>query len=138
MADIPRYPIGRHWPERLTTPTGRPLAELTAETIAAGRTGRADVGITPEALRLQAAVARSVGRHRLADNFERGAELVSVPEEVLLSTYELLRPGRAKARKELEQAAAELRVRYGAERVARLVEEAAEVYERRGLFRRRF
>ena len=138
MADAPRYPVGRHHADRLTTPTGKPAALLTAEAFASGRVGDADIGITAEALRLQAAVARSVGRRRLAETFERGAELVTVPEEVLLATYELLRPGRAKERSDLERAAAELRTRFGAERIARLLDEAAEVYERRGLFRRRF
>ncbi len=48
--------------------------------------------------------------------------------------YELLRPGRAKDKAPLLEAARKLRDEYKAERMARFVEEAAEVYERRGLF----
>jgi propanediol dehydratase small subunit len=52
--------------------------------------------------------------------------------------YELLRPGRAQSRDELLAAARELRDQYGAERMAAFVEEAASVYQRRGLFKKRF
>ena len=62
----------------------------------------------------------------------------TVPEALLLRVYELLRPGRAKDREELLAVAAELRAAHGAELNARLVEEAAELYERRGLFRKRY
>ncbi len=132
------YPIGEKRPDLVATPTGRPASDLTARAFVEGRVGRADIGIAAEGLRRQADVARASGRARLADNFERGAELVAVPEDVLIATYELLRPGRAQARAELEAHAAELRAKYGAERIARLIDEAAEVYDRRGLFRRRF
>ncbi|MEX2649054.1 MAG: diol dehydratase small subunit [Alphaproteobacteria bacterium] len=132
------YPIGEKRLDLVATPTGRPVSDLTAPAFAEGRVGRADIGITAEGLRRQAEVARAAGRARLADNFERGAELVAVPDDVLIATYELLRPGRARDRAELEAAAAELRRAYGAERIAWLIEDAAEVYERRGLFRRRF
>jgi propanediol dehydratase small subunit len=132
------YPVAERRPDLVRTPTGSAASDLTAEAFAQGRAGRADIGITPEGLRRQAAVARAHGRDRLALNFERGAELVAVPEGVLMATYELLRPGRATPRAALEAAAARLRATYGAERVAALIEEAAAVYEARGLFRRRF
>jgi len=51
-----------------------------------------------------------------------------------MRVYELLRPGRAKDKAPLLEAAARLRAEFGAERMARFVEEAAAVYERRGLF----
>ena len=138
MAEPPKYPIGTHHPDRVRTPTGRPASELTARAFVEGRAGGEDIGISATALRMQAEVARAAGREPLAGNFERGAELIAVPEDVLLATYELLRPGRARDRAELEQRAALMRGTYGADRIARLIEEAAEVYERRGLFRRRF
>ena len=47
----------------------------------------------------------------------------------------LLRPGRAAAKAEILDVAAMLREHYGAERIAAFMEEAAEVYEQRGLFR---
>ena len=52
--------------------------------------------------------------------------------------YELLRPGRAKSPEELLAAARELRDQHRAEGLAAFVEEAAEVYQRRGLFKKRF
>jgi propanediol dehydratase small subunit len=55
-----------------------------------------------------------------------------------MRAYDLLRPGRARTREELFAMARELREGYGAETVAAFIEEAAEVYERRGLFRFRF
>ncbi len=55
-----------------------------------------------------------------------------------MAVYELLRPGRAKDKTPLLEAARKLRDDYKAERMARFVEEAAAVYERRGLFTYRF
>ena len=43
---------------------------------------------------MQAGIARAAGRDRLALNLERAAELVAVPQDVILETYEMLRPGR--------------------------------------------
>ena len=120
------------------TPTGRPASDLTGVAFARGDATAADIGITAESLRHQAQVARDAGRARLADNLARGAELVAVPDDVLIATYELLRPGRARDRAALDQAATMMRARFGAERIAALLEEAARVYDRRGLFRRRY
>ena len=41
----------------------------------------------------------------LAANFERAAELVDVPQDVVMAVYELLRPGRAKDKAPLLDAA---------------------------------
>jgi propanediol dehydratase small subunit len=98
----------------------------------------ADLRITATALRQQAAVARSAGRPTLGENFDRAAELVDVPQEVLLQIYELLRPGRAKDKTELLAAADRLRHDYGATIMADFITQAASVYERRGLFTFRF
>jgi propanediol dehydratase small subunit len=89
-------------------------------------------------LHQQAEIARAAGRPTLAQNFERGAELVDVPQDVIMRVYELLRPGRASSKDELLAAAKELRDAYGAGNVASFIEEAAEVYERRALFKRRY
>jgi propanediol dehydratase small subunit len=48
--------------------------------------------------------------------------------------YELLRPGRAKRREQLLTVADELRKVHGTPRLADFVEEAAEIYGRRGLY----
>ena len=54
-----------------------------------------------------------------------------------MRTYEMLRPGRAKSKGELFVLAQELRSTYGATAMAAFIEEAADVYQRRGLFARR-
>ncbi|MFM9861667.1 diol dehydratase small subunit [Pseudoxanthobacter sp. M-2] len=135
--DLP-YPIADKRPDLVRTANGLGLDALTVEAVVAGKIAREDIAITPEALRLQADIARRVGRDRLAENFERAAELARVPEDELMAVYELLRPGRATGPEPLLDAAAKLRRDYAADRVAALVEEAADVYVRRGLFTRRF
>lgn len=132
------YPVGETAPERVTTRRGRPLSQLTLENLEAAQVDHGDLGITAEGLRHQAGVARAAGRPCLARNFERGAELAGVPDDLILEVYELLRPGRAKEPAELARMAIRLRREHGAERIAALVEEAAEVYQRRGLFRSRY
>jgi propanediol dehydratase small subunit len=97
-----------------------------------------DLRITPTALEAQADVARAAGRPRLADNFLRAADLVAVPQEVVMRTYELLRPGRAKAKSDLLEMANTMRAIHKAERIALFIEEAADVYEARGLFTKRY
>jgi propanediol dehydratase small subunit len=132
------YPVAEKRPDLVRTAGGSALGDLTVDNLTSGRLGQADMTITAESLLLQANVARAAGRACLAQNFERGAELVAVPDDIMLATYELLRPGRAKRAQDLRDAAQALRQDYGAERIAALLEEAAEVYEKRGLFRRRF
>ena len=133
-----KYPIGEKQPERVRTRSGRPLSDLTLDHLLAGNVTAADFGITAEGLRQQAEIAEQVGRPNLSQNLRRGAELVAIPDEVLLELYEMLRPGRAKSADELRAAADHLRHTYGAEETARLIEEAAAVYERRRIFQHRY
>ena len=132
------YPIGEKQPDRLRTRNGHTLGDLTLDNLLAGNVAGSDFAITAEGLRLQAEIAERAGRPNLAQNLKRGAELVEIPDTVLLAVYELLRPGRAKSVDELKAAADQLRNSYGAKETASLLEEAALVYERRGIFRRRF
>lgn len=131
------YPVGEKQPERVRTRHGRPLGDLTLDNLLAGHVTASDFGITAEGLRLQAEIAERAGRPNLAQNLRRGAELVEIPDDALLEIYEHLRPGRAHSADELRAIADRLRRTYGAEETARLVEEAAAVYERRGVFERR-
>jgi propanediol dehydratase small subunit len=137
-ANTPKHPIGEREPDRVRTASGQPLAALSLEKVMAAKVPAGDLSITAETLRLQAQVARAAGRAPLAENFERAAELVAVPQEFILQVYELLRPGRAADKSALLAAAAKLRRDYGAGKIAAFVEEAAEQYEQRQLFRRRF
>jgi propanediol dehydratase small subunit len=132
------YPVGEKQPDRVRTRNGRSLRDLTLDNLLEGQVGASDFGITAEGLRLQAAIAERAGRPNLAQNLQRGAELVEIPDTVLLDVYELLRPGRAQSAEVLRAAADQLRDTYGAKETASLLEEAALVYERRGIFRRRF
>jgi propanediol dehydratase small subunit len=133
-----RYPMSEKQRERVRTRSGRPFADLSLDNVLAGEVGAGDFGITAQGLREQAAIAEAAGRPSLGQNLRRGAEIVHIPEEKLLAIYELLRPGRAESAGVLRAAAEDLRRMYGAEAMARLVEEAAEVYERRGVFQRRY
>jgi propanediol dehydratase small subunit len=135
---IADYPLAEKRPELVETKAGKGLDEITLDGILSGGVTLDDLRITAAALRQQAEIARAAGRDTLAANFERGAELVDVPQNVLMQVYELLRPGRATSKDELSAAAKTLRDNYGAENVAAFIEEAAEVYERRALFKRRF
>jgi propanediol dehydratase small subunit len=132
------YPLAEKRPELIRGPRGKRLEAITLDAVTSGDVQLEDLRITPEALRMQAEIARAAGRPMLAQNFERAAELVGVPQDFIMQVYELLRPGRAKDKTPLIEAARRLREEFRAERMAAFVEEAAEVYERRGLFTYRF
>jgi propanediol dehydratase small subunit len=64
--------------------------------------------------------------------------MARLPQLVIMEIYEVLRPGRARDKQVLTDAANRLRDEYSAEQLAAFVEEASEVYERRGLFSTRY
>ena len=132
------YPIGEKQPERVRTRHGHSLRDLTLDNILSKHVDASDFAITADGLQLQASIAEQAGRLNLAQNLRRGAELVEIPNDVLLNIYELLRPGRAQSVDDLRAAADEIRNTYGAKETASLLEEAALAYERRGIFQRRF
>ena len=132
------YPVAEKQASRLRTRTGKTLDELTLDAVREGRIDAADIAITPEALRLQAEVAETAARPQLGENLRRGAELAGVPQETIFETYELLRPGRACDKAELLALAERYRREFDAPAIAALIEEAAAVYARRGLYRKRF
>lgn len=132
------YPLAETQPDRVAGKRGTRLSDITLDAVLAGAVTMEDLRITPAALRAQAEIARAAGRPTLALNFERAAELVEVPQDVVMQIYELLRPGRAKSKDELLAAAQLLRETYDAARMAAFVAEAAEAYEDRGLFTYRF
>lgn len=129
--DEQSYPLGDHR-HRLITGTGRPLAELTLESIRAGTIGSDDLTIHPETLRVQAAIAERAGFPQLAANLRRAAELAGVPQETVLAVYEALRPYRVR-HEELLALADMLESQYEARESAALVREAAAAYRQRGL-----
>ena len=131
------YPLAEKAPDRVKTPTGKSLTDITLDAVLAGDVTIADLTITPEALLLQAEIALAGGRNTLAENFQRAAELVTIPQDVIMETYEMLRPGRAD-RRTLQEQAEVLRSTYKAELMSKFIEEAAVVYERRGIFAKRY
>jgi propanediol dehydratase small subunit len=132
------YPLAETQADAVVGPRGKRLSDITLDAVLDGSITMEDLRITPEALRAQAEIARDAGRPTLAQNFERASELVNVPQDVIMQVYELLRPGRARTKQQLLDAAAMLRTQYGAMRIAAFVEEAAATYEQRGLFTFRF
>jgi len=135
---IADYPLAETRPDQVKGNRGKTLAEITLDAVIEGSVTMEDLRITPQALHNQAEIARAAGRPTLALNFERGAELVEVPQDVIMAAYELLRPGRATSKRQLLDAARNMRETYKAERIACFIEEAAFTYEERGLFSFRF
>lgn len=119
---------------RIISKTGVPLGELLLERVAGGWGEMEDFSISRQTLANQAEVAVSCGRRQLAENFRRAAELVQVPDDVILRAYEALRPFRSTGT-DLAELARQLKLQFRASECARWVEEAAEVYARRGLLK---
>ena len=132
------YPLSEKRADLIRTRTGKALSEITVAALKSGVATMDDLRITKDSLLLQAEIAEAAGRPRLGANFQRAADMVDVPQDFLLQAYELLRPGRAKNKAQLLDTAKVFRETYKAERVAAFLEEAAEVYERRGLFQFRY
>ncbi len=135
---IADYPLAETRSDRIKGKRGKSLDDITLDSVVAGRVTMEDLRITPQALADQAEISRAAGRPTLALNFERAAELVGVPQDFIMSSYEMLRPGRAKSRDQLLEVANTFHQVYKAERMAKFIEEAADTYERRGLFTYRF
>ena len=132
------YPLAETRPHEVTGKRGKRLSDITLDAVLSGDVTIDDLRITPAALKAQAEISRDARRPTLALNFERAAELVDVPQDVVMQVYELLRPGRAKSKQQLLDAATTMRDTYGAAGISRFIEEAADTYEVRGLFTYRF
>ena len=130
--ELLQYPFREYAAESLQAASGRKLADITADDARAGHLSMADFQISPETLRAQAEVARQAGYVQQASNLVRAAELTAVPNDEVLRMYNALRPGRATLTQLLALTNV-LEDHYHAPECARLVREAAEVYQRRGL-----
>lgn len=127
-----RYPLGEYEREKIASKTGKKLTDITLDQILKDRVGPDDIKISKEMLRAQGQVAKEAGNDPMEKNFERAAELVDVPDDVILKMYDKLRPNRS-TKLELVMMAQELLDKYKAKNCAKLVMEAAEVYEKRGI-----
>ncbi len=127
-----KYPLGEHEREKITSKTGKHLDDINLDEIKKGNITGEDIKISKEMLRRQGQVAMEADNPPMAQNFERAAELVDVPDDVILNMYNMLRPNRS-TKAQLLELAQELSTRYGAKSCAKLVLEAAEIYEKRGI-----
>jgi propanediol dehydratase small subunit len=121
---MPEYPLAEHAADSLRSPRGVALKDITLGAVLRGDVTMDDLRITTVALEAQARIAAEAGRTQLADNLLRAGELVAVPDDVILSIYNALRPGRSTAA-ELVRLADLLDREYDAHRCAALVREAA-------------
>lgn len=127
-----RYPLGENEKDKITSKTGKKLTDITLDEILKDHVDPDDIKISKEMLRAQGQVAKDAGNDPMEKNFERAAELVDVPDDVILKMYDKLRPNRS-TKLELVMMAKELLEKYNAKNCAKLVMEAAEVYEKRGI-----
>lgn len=127
-----RYPLGESEKDRIQSKTGKRLTDITLDEVMKGHISSDDIKISKEMLKAQGQVAKESDNYPMEKNFERAAELVDVPDDVILKMYDKLRPNRS-TKLELVQIAQELIEKYNAKNCARLVMEAAEVYEKRGI-----
>jgi propanediol dehydratase small subunit len=111
--------------------SGRSVDDVTLDDVRADNVGVDDIRIDPSTLEHQAEVAQAHENPQLAANFRRAAELSLLPDDLVLSIYEALRPRRSTLQ-ELERIAQDLQDR-GAPLNAALVREAADAYQARGL-----
>jgi propanediol dehydratase small subunit len=139
-ADDPRgrFPLAEHAADTTVSATGKRLAEVSLDAVVSGACSIADLRISADALRQQAEIARAAARASLAANLDRAAEMTRLPQAEVLRIYEMLRPGRCRSKQDLLAVAHRLKRDHAAPELARLVETAADVYARRGLFSKRF
>ncbi|MBC5787019.1 MULTISPECIES: diol dehydratase small subunit [Clostridiaceae] len=127
-----KYPFAQYEADKITSKTGKKLSDITLEEVKRGNVSAEDIKISKETLSAQGQVAMEAGNPSMQKNFERAAELVDVPDEVILKMYDKLRPNRS-TKMELVLMAKELLETYHAPHCAKLVLEAAEIYEKRGI-----
>lgn len=133
--DASSYPLGEKIPDKIKSPSGKYLSDITLERVIKGDISAVDMRISPETLEMQAQVAESIGRDAFAANLRRASELIAVPDERLLEIYNALRPYRS-TKQELYNIADELKNKYNCAINSAFVREAADIYESRGRLRK--
>lgn len=114
--------------------TGKTLQDITMERVLSGDITPEDIKISKEQLHYQGKVAREHGRVQMEQNFVRAGEMVDIEDALLLEIYDKLRPNRS-TKQELLEYASRLENEYQAVECAKLIRQAASVYERRGVLR---
>ena len=90
-----QYPLGEHEREQIASKTGKKLDEITLDAVMRNQIAPDDIKISKEMLYAQGQVAKENGNDPMEKNFERAAELVDVPDDVILKMYDKLRPNRS-------------------------------------------
>ena len=126
-----RYPFAEYEKDAITSKTGKKFTDITLEEVMKG-TSRRMTSRSPRTCSKPGPGGQRSGQRSHGEDFERAAELVDVPDDVILKMYDKLRPNRS-TKLELVMMAQELLEKYNAKNCARLVMEAAEVYEKRGI-----
>ena len=101
------YPLGQNEADTITSKTGKKLSQITLDEVKRGNVAAEDIKISPEMLKRQGQVAAAADNPQMEANFERAAELSNVPDDVILTMYNKLRPNRS-TKKELVLMAQEL------------------------------
>lgn len=120
---------------KMRSKTGKTLEEINIEEVMNGAITGDDIKISKETLIVQSNIAKNEGRMQLGENFERASELVNVPDDELLTIYNMLRPYRS-TEIELITKAEELNSKYGALKCSKLILDAVNVYKKRGLLKK--
>lgn len=115
--------------------SGKSLKDITIDQVINGKVTGEDIKISKETLKLQGEIARKEGRTQLSENFERASELVDIPDEELLIIYNMLRPYRS-TKEELELKAKELIEKYNSISCSKLILDAVNVYNQRGILKK--
>ncbi len=126
------YPLGKYEKDSIRSKSGKRLADINLEAVVAGNVSGEDIKISKETLRKQAAISLEHDNPEMAASMERAAELVDVPDQVILEMYNKLRPNRS-TKGELEAMAKTLEEEYGALHCGKMVREALAIYEKRGI-----
>ena len=92
------YPLCETNPDNICGPRVITLDKITLYTVIAGDIEIEGLRISSKALLAQSGIALAAGRKTLALNFQRGAELVNIPQDLIMQTYEMLRPGQINSR----------------------------------------
>ena len=127
-----RYPLGEFERDSIRSKSGKKLDDITLQEVLNGNITAEDIKISKDTLMMQRQECIEDDNPVMADSKKRAAELVDVPDEVILSMYNKLRPNRA-TKMELVMMAQELLEKYKAPLCAKMVLEAAEIYEKRGI-----
>lgn len=120
--------------ENMKSKTGKSINEITIENVLNGKIKLEDIKISSETLLRQGNIAYECGRPQLKKNFQRAAELVDVPDDIVLKVYESLRPNRS-TKGELLKIASILKNKYKAEECAKFIQNTVDVYEKRSILK---